>query len=132
MEQVISDIINQFGEQLWLAFVTLVVTGFILILVKGFIQNLADYFKAKMSDIGYGQRIYWKNEIYIVDRITFKHIVVKDDKRIIHIPIEIYISGPREYPLTRYDDFDEIKYHEKPWDGAKERRSALDNDKNSI
>jgi len=127
MEQIITNIINQYGAELWLTFVTMVITGFILILIKGFIQDLVKYYKARMSDIGYGQRIFWNNQIYIVDRISFRHVIAKDDKRIIHIPIGSYMAGVREYPLNRHDDFDEEKYFEKPWDGSKERRSTLDN-----
>lgn len=107
MEQIIADVINQYGEKLWLAFVIMVITGFVLLIIKSFIQDLTNYFKAKMSDIGFGQRIYWNNKIYIVDRISFKYIIVKDNKRVIHIPIGIYMAGVREYPLNKYDDFDE-------------------------
>jgi hypothetical protein len=78
-----------------------------------------------MSDIGYGQRIYYKDNIYIVQSIHFKYIVVYDDKKIVRIPIKSYMEGVIEFPQPRYDDFDEKKYHEKPWDGNDRRRGLL-------
>lgn len=124
VEQIIATIIQEYGIQLWIGFITLIITGFVMLLVKQFITNLANYFRARMSDIGYGQRIYWDNQIYLVERINFRHIVAKDDKRIIHIPIDIYMNHVRQYPLHRYDDFDEEKYHQRPWDGKTERREG--------
>ena len=128
-EDIIAQVIQTYGGQLWLGFVTLVITGFVLTLVKNFIQDLVNYFRAKMSDIGYGQLIYWDKQIYAVDRITFKSILVKDDERMIYIPIDKYLSSAREYPLSRYDDFDENKYHQKPWNGANDRRQVKQPDR---
>lgn len=122
-DQVVAEIIQEYGTQLWLSFVTLVVTGFILTLLRDFVQDVVYYFRARMSDIGYGQRIYWHDQIYIVQEIRFKYITIKDDKKIIRIPIKTYITGTVEYPLHRYDDFNEEKYHQPPWDGVTERRS---------
>jgi len=127
VDQIVAVIIQEYGAQLWIGFVTLVVTGFVMLLIKQFISNLANYFRAKMSDIGYGQRIYWNNQIYLVEEITFRYIVAKDDMRIIHIPIDTYLSGVKQYPLHRHDDFNEEKYHEKPWDGRIERRGEKRN-----
>ena len=124
MEDIIANIINEYGQQLLSAFVVLVVTGFILSLIRAFISNLVHYFEARIGDIGTGQRIYIKDQIYVVDRITFKHIIARDDRKIIHVPINVYLNGIREYPINRFDDFDEEKYHEKPWDGSTERRES--------
>jgi hypothetical protein len=121
-EQILSTIIQEYGTQIWLTFVTFVVTGFVLTVMKNFVQDVVYYFKARMSDIGFGQRIYWRGEIYIVEKIHFKFIEIKDDKKIIRIPTSIYINGPVEFPVHRHDDFDERKYHEPPWDGVTERR----------
>jgi len=122
MEELITTILNNYGQQLWFGFITLFVTGFIMILIRQLIANTANYFRARMSDIGFGQRIYWDNQIYMVEKITFRHIVARDDKRIVLIPIDIYMGGVKYYPLHRFDDFDEEKYHQKPWDGLKDRR----------
>lgn len=124
MEDLIVEIINKYGQQLWMAFITLVITGFILTVLRSFVSDLVYYFKARMSDIGSGQRIYFDGQIYAVVRIEFRHIVARDDRKTIFIPINKYIDGVREYPINRYDDFDESKYHEKPWDGVKERRGT--------
>lgn len=128
MEDLIAEIITTYGQQLWIAFVILVITGFVLSMIRSFIEDLVGYFKARMSDIGFGQRIYFGGQIYIVEKITFHYIRAKDDKKVIYIPIRIYLEGVREYPMNRYDDFDEQKYHEKPWDGH-ERRTHTKEDK---
>lgn len=126
-EQIISTIIQDYGSEIWLAFIGFVITGFILIMLKNLVSDLVYYYRARMSDVGYGQRIYWDREIFIVDCIKFKHIVAHDDKKKILIPISKFIDGVKEYPNYRYDDFDEKKYHERPWDGITERRNTLDN-----
>jgi hypothetical protein len=122
IEETIQEIIDEFGKDIWLGFITLVITGFILSQIKDFITNLSNYFKARLSDIGKGQRIYHNNNIFVIDRILFKYIVAHDDKKTIYIPIVKYLNGVQEFPHPRYDDFDEEKYHEKPWNGETERR----------
>jgi hypothetical protein len=122
MEETIRTIIEEFGRELWLGFITLVITGFILTIIKDLIKDLVFFFRARMSDIGYGQRIYYSGQIFIVDKISFKHIIAHDDKKRIMIPINKYIEGTIEYPNHRYDDFDEKNYHQPPWDGVTERR----------
>lgn len=122
IEQTIQTIIEEYGSTIWIGFVTLVVTGFALTTLKGFVEDLVYYFRARLSDIGYSQRIYYNNEIYLVRSIHFKFIVIYDDKKVIRIPTKLYMNGPIIFPQPRYDDFNEKKYHEPPWDGATERR----------
>jgi hypothetical protein len=111
-EQIVTEIIQEYGAQLWLSFITLVVTGFILTIIRDFVKDVVYYFRARMSDIGYGQRIYWYGQIYIVQSIYFKYITIKDDKKIIRIPIKTYINGTIEFPLHRYDDFIKVNRRE--------------------
>lgn len=122
IDQTIQAILEEYGPALWLGFVTLVVTGFVLGTLKGFVEDLIYFVRAKMSDIGYSQRIYYNNEIYLVRSIHFKFIVIYDDKKVIRIPTKQYLNGPIIFPQPRYDDFNEKKYHEPPWDGSQERR----------
>ena len=122
MEELIAEMINNYGQQIWLAFVTLVITGFVMIMIKNLINDLVYYYRARMSDIGRGQRIYFDKEILVINRIRFRHIEAYDDKKTILIPIRSFIDGVREYPKNRYDDFDEKKYFEQPWDGKEDRR----------
>jgi hypothetical protein len=122
LDQTIQAIIEEYGTTLWLGFVTLVVTGFVLATLKGFVEDLIYYVRARMSDIGYSQRIYYNNEIYLVRSIHFKYIIIYDDKKVIRIPTKSYLNGPIVFPQPRYDDFNEKKYHEPPWDGKRERR----------
>lgn len=128
IEQTIQTIIKEFGSTIWLGFITLVITGFVLSSIKGLIEDLIFYMKARFSDIGFGQRIYYNGEIYMVKSVDFRYIMIYDDKRIIRIPIKLYMAGPIAFPQPRYDDFDERKYHEGPWDGKTERRDRLPED----
>ena len=121
-EELIATIVTQYGQQIWLAFVTFVLTGFIMIMLKNLVMDLANYFRARMSDIGRGQRIYFDGEILSIDKISFRHIEAHDDKTVVFIPIDKYLASVRRYPKNRHDDFDEKKYFEKPWDGKTERR----------
>jgi len=128
IEQITAEIINNYSAQIWISFVTLVVTGLILIVIKNFIQDIFYYIRARMSDIGFGQRILWKGEIFIVQKIHFKYISLTDDKKIVRIPISTYIEGVVEFPIHRFDDFDEKKYFQAVWDGHTERRESRSED----
>lgn len=128
IDQTIQAILEEYGPTLWLGFVTLVITGFVLGTLKGFVEDLIYFVRAKMSDIGYSQRIYYNNEIFLVRSIHFKFIVIYDDKKVIRIPTKQYLNGPIIFPQPRYDDFNEKKYHEPPWDGSKERRGNRGSD----
>jgi hypothetical protein len=122
MEELIATIVSEYGAQIWFAFITFVITGFVLTLMKNLVQDLVYYYRARMSDIGRGQRIYFRGEIFQIDKITYRYIEAHDDRRFVLIPIKDYMEGVREYPIGRHDDFDEDKYHQKPWDGQTERR----------
>jgi len=123
-EELIATLFSEYGQEVWLAFITFVATGFVMIMLKNFILDLVNYFRARMSDVGYGQRIYWRGEIFVVDSVKFQHIVAHDDKKKILIPISNFLGGVKEYPHHRYDDFDEKKYHHPRWDGKTERRKG--------
>lgn len=120
--ELITTIFAQYGQQIWLTFIAFIVTGFVMIMLKNLVQDLVNYFRARMSDIGRGQRIYFNGEILVIDDIKFRSIEAHDDQKTVLIPINKYMSDVRIYPKNRYDDFDENKYFEKPWDGKKERR----------
>lgn len=128
LEQLIKEMVNVYGSALWLGFVTMIITAFALLTIKNLVSDLVYYMRARASDIGFGQRIYHDNQIYIVRTIKFKYIIIYDDKKIIRIPIKNYMDGTIVFPVPRYDDFDEKKYHEGPWDRRTERRqrNALD------
>lgn len=128
IEYTIQTIIEDFGSTLWMGFIVLVITGFILSSIRNLIDDLIYYIKARFSDIGYGQRIYYQNNIYIVKSVHFKYLIIYDDKKTIRIPLKLYMNGPIVFPQPRHDDFDEEKYHEPPWDGKTDRRRRRDND----
>ena len=61
---------------------------------------------------------YWKSETKCKKCNGSGRLI----KKTIYIPIVKYLNGVQEFPHPRYDDFDEEKYHEKPWNGETERR----------
>ena len=70
-EELISTLLREYGNQILFTFITLVITGFILTVLRNFIQDLVNYFRARMSDIGRGQRIYLNNEILVIEKNHF-------------------------------------------------------------
>jgi hypothetical protein len=120
LEQVIQAIINDYWTTIWLGFVSLIITGFIMLLVKNFIADLANYFKVRTSDLGYGAMILWEGKLKRVVEIRFKEIKVIDDEEICFIPILIWIASIKTYPQPRDDQFKEDSW--KHYDGKIERR----------
>lgn len=124
MEQTIAQIINQFGPQIWLAFVTLIVTGFVMMMIKTLISDLVNYYKVRMSDLGYGTMILWQGKLKRVAEIKFKMIKVVDDEEIMFIPVKTWLSSVQIFPQPRHDQFDEKKWETRPWDGKEDRRTG--------
>jgi len=98
MEKILLDVISAYSAQLWLAFISLVITSFALFSIKDFVNDLFYYASARMSDIGFGQKIYWKNKLYIVKEIKFRYLIIYDNAEIIRIPLKTYMTGPMSYP----------------------------------
>lgn len=122
MEGLISEILATYGPQLWLAFVSLVATGFIMTMIRNFISDLVLYYKVRMSDLGKGAMITWKNKLKMVKRISFKYIEVYDDEEVVYIPIKTWMNADRQYPKPWDGQFAEEKW--KHWDGKTDRRSG--------
>ena len=124
MEELVATIIQTYGPQLWLAFVSLIATGFIMMMLKSFIENLVLYYKVRMSDLGKGAMIVWRNKLKMVRKIHFKYIEVYDDEEVIYIPIRTWMTSDRIYPKPWDGQFSEEKW--KHWDGRTERRKNGD------
>jgi hypothetical protein len=107
MEETIAQIIQQFGPQIWLGFVALVVTGFIMLLVKMFVSDLVNYFKVRMSDLGYGTMILWQGNLKRVVEIKFKTIKVVDDEEVMFIPIKTWLNSVQVFPQPSCEHFRE-------------------------
>ena len=122
MEQTIALIINQYGSEIWLSFITLVITSFIMINIKNFISNLVLFYRAKMSDLGKGAMIFWNGKLKMVKQIHFKDIELYDDEEVIYIPIITWFNSVKVYPKPRNDQFIEESW--KNWDGHRERRKV--------
>lgn len=103
MEAAIAEIIATYGAQLWMSFVTLVITGFVLTMCRNFVQDVVYYFKARISDIGFGQKIYWRGELYLVEKVHFKYITIKNKQKLVRIPIRNYMSSATEFPVYDFD-----------------------------
>lgn len=97
----VEQILSEYGTSLWATFVSFVITGFILLLLKELVADVVYYYKARMSDIGFGQQIYFQGVLYTVKEITFRHIVIYDEEKIIRVPIKTYLSGPVAFPNRR-------------------------------
>lgn len=122
MEELIATIINTYGPQLWLAFVSLIATGFIMMIVKNFISDLVLYYKVRMSDLGKGAMITWRDKLKMVKTIHFKYIEVYDDEEVVYIPIKTWMNADRIYPKPWDGQFAEEKW--KHWDGRSDRRKS--------
>ena len=120
VEQTIAQIIQQFWPQIWMGFVTLIITGFVMLMVKNFVTDLVLYFKVRMSDLGKGAMILWRNKLKMVKAIHFKYIEVYDDEEVIYIPIKTWMNADRIYPKPWDGQFSEEKW--KHWDGKTDRR----------
>lgn len=119
MEDTIRAIIEEFGQEIWLGFVVLLITGFVMSLIKDLISDLVNYFKVRMSDIGPDVMIFWGNEVYKVREIKFKYIVVEDNQKKMRIPLSTWLNAVQTRPQTPLNAFDESQY--KPWDGIDRR-----------
>lgn len=129
MEGLLSEIITAYGPQLWLTFVTLVATGFIMMMIKNFIADLVLYYKVRMSDLGKGAMITWKEKLKMVKTIHFKYIEVYDDEEVVYIPIKTWMNADRQYPKPWDGQFAEEKW--KHWDGKTDRRKSQNGDTRS-
>lgn len=120
MEQAIQQIIQQFAPQIWLGFVGFLTTGFMMLMLKNLVEDLVNYFKIRMSDLGKGAMIKWKDKLKMVKVIHFKEIEIFDDEEVVYIPIKIWIHSEKVYPKPRADQFNEAGW--KSYDGKIERR----------
>ena len=105
IEQTLQAIIEEYAGALWVGFITLVVTGFVLSTIRTLVEDLMYYVRARLSDIGYGQRIYYPNirfgSVYIVKSVEFRYLIVYDDTSLIRIPLKTYMNGPMQFPLPK-------------------------------
>jgi hypothetical protein len=120
IEQIITEILTKNWTTLWLGFVTFVATGFIMLMLKNFIVDLVNYFKVRMSDLGYGAMIIWEKQLKRVVQIKFREIKVVDDKEIVFVPIITWLASVKSYPQPRDDQFKEESWTR--WDGKSDRR----------
>ena len=119
MEETIRAIVETYGRQLWLGFVILLITGFVMSLIRDLISDLSNYFKVRMSDIGPDVMIFWGKEVYKVRAIKFHYIIVEDNQKKMRIPLSTWLTAVQTRPQTPLNAFDESQY--KPWDGRDRR-----------
>lgn len=103
----LNEALTTFGPTLWTGFISLVITWFILTIIKDFVVDLVLYLRARVSDIGYGQRLFYNDKLYIVKQITFKHIIMYDNIKVIRMPISTFLESVLEFPQPKYEDFAE-------------------------
>ncbi len=107
MEAIVATIIGTYGTQIWLAFITLVATGFIMSIIKNLITDLVLFYKVRMSDLGKGAMITWNNKLKMIKKIHFRHIEVYDDQEVVYIPIKKWFTSDQIYPKPKDLQFKE-------------------------
>lgn len=117
IEQVIAEIINNYGSYIVSGVVIIVLTISIMDTIKKFAINLVNYISVKMSNLGYNAMIYWNHKLYKVSEIKFTEIVITDEKVVIFIPIELWIRSVKEYPVPGLNQFKDYM-----WDGIDRRK----------
>lgn len=116
LEQVISEIVNNYGSFIVSGVVIIILTIFIMDSLKNFAINLVNYVTVKMSNLGFNAMIYWNHQLYKVSEIKFTEIVITDEKTVIFIPIKLWLSSDKEYPIPGLNQFKEYM-----WDGIDRR-----------
>ena len=103
LSDTISEIIATFGNKIFLAVLTLFLTSLVLSAMKSFVADVIFYIKARMSDIGFGQYVFYQKELYSVRQITFKYLILNDDEKIIRIPLKTYMTGTIIFPRPKHE-----------------------------
>ena len=120
MEDLISRVITEYGSQIWLTFITLVVTGFIMVIIRDFIKDLVYYFTVRFSDVGPDVMVYINGELCRVIEIKFKYLEIDNNKKKMRVPLDIWLSGIQIRPKIQKDAFDESQYGD--WNGEDRRQ----------
>ena len=107
MEAIVATIINTYGTQIWLSFIGLIATTFIMSIIKNFISDLVLFYKIRMSDLGKGAMIIWNNKLKMVKKIHFRHIEVYDDQEVVYIPTRKWFNSDQIYPKPKDIQFKE-------------------------
>lgn len=100
MEQTIATIIAQFGPELWLAAVTLIVTTFVMMWIRGLVADFFNYYKAKAAMIGEQAVIIQNRKPYLVEEIKFKTVKLVNGDDIMFIPMKTWVN--MTYTVPRY------------------------------
>jgi hypothetical protein len=102
MEQTISAIIQEFGAQLWLTAVTLIITTFVMTWIKNKIRDLANYLQVRSSSIGEQSIVIISDKKYLVEEIKFRTIKLVNGDDIMFIPLSNWIH--MNITVPRYKD----------------------------
>jgi len=116
LDQIILEVVNNYGSYIVSAVVTIVLTISVMDSIKKFAINLVNHITVKMSNLGYNAMIYWNHKLYKVSDIKFTEIEITDEKTVIFIPIELWIKSVKEYPVPGLNQF-----KENMWDGVDRR-----------
>lgn len=108
MEQAITEIISEYGAQLWLGTVTIIVTTFIMTWLRNLIRDIFNYARVKSSSIGEQSIIILNGKKYFVEQISFRRVKLVNGDDIMLIPISRWMS--MSLILPRYRDGIDVKH----------------------
>lgn len=107
MEQAISDILSQYGAQLWLSAVTIIVTTFFMMWIRSLITDISNYLKVKSSSIGEQSIIIMNEKRYLVEEIRFRKVKLVNGDDIVFMPMQTWMNMTITVPRYR-DGIDTI------------------------
>lgn len=112
MEPVLTEIITQYGAQLWLSSVTLIVTTFIMMWIRNLITDLSNYLKVKSSSIGEQSVIIMNSKKYLVESIEFRKVKLVNGDDIVFMPMRTWMNMTITVPRYR-DGIDTVSNNVK-------------------
>jgi len=108
MEQTINEIITNYGAQLWLGAVTLIITTFIMTWLKNLVRDIFNYLKVKSASIGEQSIVIMNGKKYFVEQIRFRQVKLVNGDDIMLIPLSRWMS--MSLTLPRYRDGIDTKH----------------------
>ena len=103
INQLLEQLIKEYGTALWIASITIVISTMVLISLKDFATNIVNYFSVKMSDFGEHSIVSYNGKTYIVKDIKLTSVVVENDYEVVIIPIKKWLSQDKIMPKQKLE-----------------------------
>jgi hypothetical protein len=108
MEQILTNILTEYGAQLWLSAITIIVTTFVMTWLRNLIRDIFNYLKVKSASIGEQSVVIIDGKKYFVEQIRFRQVKLVNGDDIMLIPLDRWMS--MSLTLPRYRDGIDIKH----------------------